>query len=215
MKPSIRAAVALTSTSIFVLTGCSADGPQPSPTVTVTETVTATPTAPAPSSPTATPSDDAQAASTGELSERGSLLKTVGQQAGLQSPDGQPLAEFTVNNISTQVECTGGDPSEPENGHFVELDVDFELFSGAEANYVDGALLNPGRFRFIGTDGATFSGDLSTRATFRCMPETESLNQSIGDGERSSGSVLLDVPESSGVLLLEEPMSGAKWEWEF
>ncbi|CAM3894702.1 hypothetical protein MIFL109517_09910 [Micrococcus flavus] len=141
-------------------------------------------------------------------------MKQPGEMAGLTTPDGESLIEFTINDISTEVTCTEPDPTAPENGSLVALEAELEVFPGADDQYVDGEILNGGRFRFIGEDGETFSGDLATLATYSCIPIADLLKTDIGEGEKSSGVILLDVPAESGVLLLEEPMSGNKWEWE-
>lgn len=202
-----------------LLTGCAADGGTSAPTVTVTQTVTAAPEGAAPSSEppastTAPGSSAAAGTAEGSLSPRGALVKKPGELAGLTTPDGESLIEFTISDISTEVTCTEPDPTAPENGSLVALEAELEVFPGADDQYVDGEILNGGRFRFIGEDGETFSGDLSTLATYSCIPIADLLKTDIGEGEKSSGVILLDVPAESGVLLLEEPMSGNKWEWE-
>lgn len=217
--PSLLA-LTLLGSGAALLTGCAADGGTSSPTVTVTQTVTASPEAAAsPAAETATPSaapasPTPVSAAEGSFSPRGALVKKPGEMAGLTTPDGESIVEFTINDISTEVTCTEPDPTAPENGSLVALEAELEVFPGADDQYVDGEILNGGRFRFIGEDGETFSGDLSTLATYSCIPIADLLKTDIGEGEKSSGVILLDVPTESGVLLLEEPMSGNKWEWE-
>ncbi len=210
--PSLLA-LTLFGSGAALLTGCAADGGTSSPTVTVTQTVTASPEAA--TSPAAEPAAPTTAsAAEGSISTRGALVKKPGELAGLTTPGGESLVEFTISDISTEVTCTEPDPTAPENGSLVALEAELEVFPGADDQYVDGEILNGGRFRFIGEDGETFSGDLSTLATYSCIPIADLLKTDIGEGEKSSGVILLDVPAESGVLLLEEPMSGNKWEWE-
>ena len=206
MNRTSRNGALLLAVSALLLTGCGQNGAASSPTVTVTETVSASPT----SSASATP-----AAATGSSSPRGALVKQPGETAGLTTPAGDSLIEFTVKSIEADPSCTGRDPGVPETGSFVALDVDLEVFPGAAENYVDGNLLNPNAFRFIGTDGETFGGDVATAPTFTCLPPEALLNTQVADGERTSGTILLDLPEDSGILLLEDEMSGNKWEWSF
>lgn len=218
--PSLLA-LTLLGSGAALLTGCAADGGTSSPTVTVTQTVTASPEAAAsPAAETATPSaapasPTPVSAAEGSISPRGALVKQPGEMAGLTTPAGDSLIEFTVNSIEANPTCTGRDPGAPENGTFVALDVDLEVFAGAAENYVDGNILNPNAFRFIGTDGDTFGGDVATAPTYTCLPTESLLNTQVGDGERTSGTILLDLPEDSGILLLEDEMSGNKWEWSF
>lgn len=206
MNSISRHGALLLAVPALLLTGCGENGAASSPTVTVTETVSATSTPSTSSTP---------AAATGKLSPRGALMKQSGEMAGLGAPNGDSLIEFTVQSIEADPVCTGRDPRAPENGTFVALDVDLEVFPGAEENYVDGNLVNPNSFRFIGTDGATFGGDVATASTYTCLPPESLLNTQVGDGERTSGTILLDLPEDSGTLLLEDEMSGNKWEWNF
>ncbi|MBU8650801.1 hypothetical protein KM867_09170 [Micrococcus luteus] len=142
-------------------------------------------------------------------------MKQPGEKAGMGGPNGGDLIEFTVKSIAVDPSCTGREPRAPENGTFVALDMDLEVFPGAAEYYVDGNLVNPNAFRFIGTDGTTFGGDLATAPTYTCLPPESLLNTQVGDGERASGTILLDLPENSGTLLLEDEMSGNKWEWNF
>lgn len=210
--PSLLA-LTLLGSGAALLTGCAADGGTSSPTVTVTQTVTASPEAA--TSPAEEPAAPTTAtAAEGSISTRGALVKKPGEMAGLTTPDGESLIEFTISDITTEVTCTEPEPTAPENGSLVALEAELEVFPGADDQYVDGEILNGGRFRFIGEDGETFSGDLSTLATYSCIPIADLLKTDIGEGEKSSGVILLDVPAESGVLLLEEPMSGNKWEWE-
>lgn len=108
--------------AVLVLTGCTAGGAAeagPTPTATIPDVT-----------PVPTPTPDAGGLnSNGARSERGSLIKTVGQQFGVGNDPANPEANFVVTAITVDPACTGPNAKAPENGHFVKLDITGETGS--------------------------------------------------------------------------------------
>lgn len=74
-------------------------------------------------------------------------------------------------------------------------------------------------WRFIGPDG-TRANSIATPPTNSCIPEVDKLPNSIGVGESASGLVILDLPLTTGTLILTPAYDGllddtSGWEWSF
>lgn len=158
------------------------------------------------SSPSETPEDVAEKPAE---SERGNLIKKVGDVFGLGSVD-ESVASFVVTNITVDPQCTSEFAEAPEFGHFVRLDVEGETTADLPGElYFAG-----GSWSAIADNGTTFNGDPWSYAAVTCVDDVERLPSIIGPGERVAGAVILDVPTPSGVLVLS-PEPGLGWEWEY
>jgi hypothetical protein len=173
-----------------------------------------------PTPTSATPSPTKQATPSPSPSEaketvsvRGNLLGEVGDTAVIQSLAEDTLAEFTVNSITLDPKCTAPRADEPENGHFLVLDVDVETQQGMEETLYGEFQMNPYFFKMIDEDGKTDNAEFSTGPAYECFPEDDMLPQMIGDAERASGKVVLDTDVESGTLVFEFDQLG--WEWEY
>ncbi len=181
----------------LALTGCT---PSPSE--------SAAPTVPPAATPSSSPSSDAAAEPT--TSDRGNVIKAVGDTFGLSAKDGSSVASFVVNAITVDPGCTSEYAEAPEHGHFVRLDVSGET----TATLPDDLYFASGSWFVVADNGTTFNGDVWSMAAAACMDQTERLPNIIGAGERVTGAVILDVPTPHGVIILQSPGSGG-WEWEY
>jgi hypothetical protein len=185
--------------AVFALAACSVSTPPPpAPEVDAAGPSSAPDTEPTPTQ-TAAPT-----------SERGNLVKNIGDTFSITPEDSDEiLAAFTVTGITVDPECTGEFAEEAENGHLVKIDIEGQT----EPTMTDGDFYFGG-WRVIAENGTTFNGNTSTVATYSCLPDEQLLPVSIGPGERVAGSVVLDVPTASGVVVL--PIVGNNgWEWVY
>jgi hypothetical protein len=153
-------------------------------------------------------------------SPRGNIIKTLNEGGSISNEDGKTLASFAVSNISVDTPCTGPypDPKGPENGHIVVLDVSIETTPelGAADSYPKTFDLNPYSFKFVGANGTTFNGNLATGPAYGCLPDEQVLSSSgVGPAEKVTGKVVLDVPETTGVLVFKPGFMDSGWEWNF
>lgn len=166
--------------------------------------------APAQPEPAEAPKSDTQQQSEAiPKSERGNIVKQVGELAELKDEEGTLVASFTVNSITVNPECTSElaevTGTEPVNGALVGLDVTIETTPAYEA----GSLLwGPWGWKAIDANGVTFN-DVPL-AIASCYPTEEVLAGEVGPGEKRIGKILLDVPTDSGVLVFND-----MWEWEY
>lgn len=196
----------------LALTGCmqsATTAENPDEEITASEATQSAETAPA---------EESAESSEGEVSERGNTEASVGDTATISStedPD-SPVMTFTVSDIEVDPTCTGDYPQAPENGHFLAVDVEAE--TGSAEQFEDLLMgqdfqFNPNYFQFI-TSGGTTANTVTSGPAYGCLPQAEYLPDAIGPSEKISGRVLLDVPDSAGTLVFEEPMTQLSWEWD-
>jgi hypothetical protein len=146
--------------------------------------------------------------------ERGNIEKQIGEEAGVTGTDGSDLMTFTVDAIQVDYPCSGDYPQPPENGHFVGLSMHITTAPNLPADsFVD---ISATDFTFIGSDGVTVS-NVDTFPAFTCAPDDEQLPSGpLGSGQQYVGTLVLDVPETTGILQYQPLyLSAGGWEWHF
>lgn len=148
------------------------------------------------------------------VSERGNLVKKVGQLAGMNAgnPD-DVIAEFKTTAIETDVKCTAEFAQPAQNGHYIAITMEVQTTPKLAEQSISKALyFTPGDFKVIGPDGTRENDSLGN--SFGCLPDAELLPGEIGPGETASGKIVLDSAYTEGVLVFS-PMLDSGWEWEF
>lgn len=227
----------------LALSGCTAqpsDEPEPAPeTVTVTQTAPAEDRPSAEASPEAaedSPSTDGDdsaeasgqaseaadsdaaakpAADASGLSERGNIPKQIGEEASLTASSGEKALSFEVTDIQPHFQCTSPYAEAPENESFVKIDITASTGSSEDLQelfYGDSMMFNPYDWKFVDSSGRT-ANDIGTAASYMCLDTGESLPLDIGPGENVSGSLILDVTDTSGTLVYAPVYDSAGWEW--
>lgn len=159
----------------------------------------------------------APAAPEAKKSPRGNLIKALGQPAGQSdSITKKQTVNFIINSITVDPPCTGPYPQPSEKGHFVVLDASIETLPElAEAGYPKFDL-SPHGFQFVGANGTTYNGNLTSGASYGCLPEGEVLPiNGVGPAEKVTGKIVLDVPEATGTLVFKSMGELSGWEWNF
>jgi len=228
-----RTTALLAAAAAVSLTGCGGTPAEPAATVTVTApspTPSETEAAPEPTlspSPTTEPTE-VPIADEPEYSDRGRLLKEIGQPAGIGSSADDLWASLTVTSIEPDFECTGSIAEDPTNGHFIavtieaqvdpdalerdlayqreEVDIDESDFTGWSFN----------DFGLVDADGVTVN-EPRTYSTFSCLDEGQGLPDAAGPGETVRGIVILDSPSTTGAVTFtqQNTYSTGEWEWPF
>ncbi|WP_270256719.1 hypothetical protein [Kocuria marina] len=173
----------------------------------------------APTAPSVEPAiaETTQAQPTSGLSERGNVMKRVGESASItiNGQESTPVVNFVVNGIEVDPKCTNPYAEKPENGHFVTLDVSAETgpreqfqqaFQGSEY------MFNPFDWKFITPSGTTANSVASTPA-FSCLTQAEQISE-MGPAERATGKIVLDVPAKTGTLIYAPGFVDQAWEWK-
>jgi hypothetical protein len=207
MNCTLRTLAAVTAAGLL-LTGCSSP-------VEAT-TVADGPALPTPSATSAAPSTPVGPA----RSVRGNIPKALGQEAYMMSSTDakKALVTFTVDSITPDQPCTVdheryGDG--PSNGHFIG--VQLRLSTAPEMTsepYLQSFMVWADDFSFVGSDGITHD-NLATSGTRGCLDDSaEFTSDPLSPGSAYVGSIVLDVPVTSGTLIYA-PGSGGGWEWSF
>lgn len=164
----------------------------------------------------ATPSASA-ATPTAKMSDRGYLMKEVGQVASETTEEGKTTVEFKVKDIDLKLECTGEYAGKADNGHLVGIKMDVHTTKDLyDPDYPGMTFLggHPGNWKFISKDGTTFNGQLGTGGAGVCLKDTQTLPESIGPAQKATGWVVVDLPSTKGTLILELSGGVGGWEWQ-
>lgn len=147
--------------------------------------------------------------------ERGTLLKRVGQWAGLRDDEDKVTeAVFRITGIEPDLRCTAEEAAEPVNGRFIGLEVEVQTSpqlgqTGSRATFN----LHPEQFMVVLPDGETEGRLLGEGRT--CLPREEYLPDAVSAGLSVQGMLVLDAPEEAEAIVLEglpfRSMRG--WEW--
>jgi len=186
----LATAALFTAISVTLLSGCTPDEPPVAPNVE--------------SAVEEEPSEEIT------LSERGNVIKKVGEGANITNKDGEELIVFGVDSIELDPGCTNAEAMEPENGHFLVVSMTAETgpsFEGYEVHLAND-------WKVIAENGTTVNSDPHTYAATTCMNSTETIPLNIGRSEKLNGKVVLDVPVEAGYLVLSIA-TGDGWEWQF
>jgi hypothetical protein len=168
-----------------------------------------------PTAPTVSPAAEATASSpTKATSDRGNLIKNLGQGASLTDQDGTETVAFVVKKITVDPKCTEQYAQKPKNGHFVALDVSVKTTSALAKTPGGNFTMNSAQWKVIAPNGTTFNGYLSGNA-YGCIASDKEIAQTIGPAENVTGTLLLDVPSVSGTLIFKPFLADAGWEWNY
>lgn len=174
----------------------------------------------APTAPNVEPAvaETTQAQPTSGLSERGNMVKRVGESAGitLEGHESTPALTFVVNKIDVNAKCTTTYAQKPENGHFVTVDISAETGPQDQfknAFYGEDFMFNPHDWKFITPSGTT-TNSVATTAAYTCLDEADRI-PNMGPAERARGKVVLDLPDKTGTLIYSPSPSEESWEWKF
>lgn len=176
----------------------------------------------APVAPTVEPATGASSAAAasdspavnGTKSTRGNLVKTVGEGASVTDKD-KTVASFVVNSIQVDAPCTNQYAQPSENGHFVALNVSMETDPALAESVNPQFGLAGYAWKAVAENGTTFNGDIMTASSFMCLNDEERLPSALGPGEKATGTLILDVPTATGVLVHKQGFMPAGWEWEY
>jgi hypothetical protein len=144
-------------------------------------------------------SETPEAEAEDELTERGNHAAEVGGTGILADANGNETVKFTVKGIEP-VKCTEPYAEKAENGHIFAVEMSIKTTKDMEPY---SAMFSGHQWTYYNDEGTRFNGELSTIATYSCLPDSEVIPSDIGPGEKATGVVLIDVPAKSGVLVFE------------
>lgn len=153
------------------------------------------------------------------LSPRGTLIKTLGEQAGWGNSPSDLVVAFTVDSIAP-VRCDAPYHSGQPTGTLVGAHVRMSTAASAKLSDLAGIpTMNPAQWEFVGPDGITHSGqEIASIATYGCLTDAESFPQSqLAPGSQYVGTLVFDLPAAHGALIYAPGgLNNAHgWEWDF
>jgi len=165
------------------------------------------------------PVDETPVASTDEpeTNDRGNIVKALGEEGGTTTPDGDPVMTFAVDAITPDIACTEEYAPEPENGHLTAIQFRVATKPGVTPEDLGYASINAYNFKFIGSDGLTFS-NVDTIATYGCLDRGAMFpSDQLRPGSQYAGTILLDLPEPSGTIVYAPSFLSniSGWEWNY
>jgi hypothetical protein len=149
------------------------------------------------------------------VNERGNIEVAVGEELTL--PDGGTVV---IDKIEVMpLPCPTDDEysqSTPEHGHFVRLDVRVATAPAGGAEVPTQPSFSEYNFQYIQANGVTFSASMGTFAAFTCLPQEQMFpSGGLGPGQQFTGSLVLDVPDTTGVLIYFPDSAGYGTGYEF
>jgi hypothetical protein len=173
--------------------------------------------APAPTVPPAVGSSSAASDNPdGATNERGNIVRTVGQGAGLADESGKQAVSFVVTKITADPKCTGQYPRPAVNGHYLALNISAQGYAPLKTLFGSGTFdFNAANWKLIAANGTTFNGDLNSGPALGCLPDAQQLPDRVGVGEKITGTLILDVPATKGTLVFAPTFADKSWEWQY
>lgn len=151
------------------------------------------------------------------LNDRGNIEASVGDEIVVSGMmDDAEVYKFKISNIDLDVQCTEPYAQASENGKFIKVDVEVNTGSKEtfDKNYYSSAYISASSFTYISAEGTTFNGNLGSGRTYGCIPQNQELPSGIGPAQKASGSIILDVPATDGVLIFDDSLSGNGVEYK-
>lgn len=164
--------------------------------------------------PAVAPTAVAAPTPTAERSSRGNLIKVVGQPSGLKLETGEQTTSFVVKAIAVDKPCTSPYAQPAKNGHFVAIAIDVATTPDLAKDTNQFVWFGAQSWKFIANNGTTYNGSLDSSPAYGCLNDAERIPSKIGPAEKVTGTLVLDVPATSGTLIFDAAGSGG-WEWKF
>jgi hypothetical protein len=150
-----------------------------------------------------------------ERSDRGYLMKELGEESYINDSSGTPAVSFALTDVVADPVCSTPYAEASENGHLVRLDIDLETGSAEsleEVLYSDSYYLSSSDWKFVDSEGVR-ANTTDTVASWMCLDTSEQFPVDVGPHERIRGSIVLDLPSTSGTLIYTQPLIDDGWEW--
>jgi len=136
---------------------------------------------------------------------QGNTIKQVGVTAGLHNADDVPMMKWLVRGITVDPECTNPGAMAPENGHFVRVDIQGEAYPELAAEAALGGIpaeLFMQTWEATDTNGVLTNGQTVTQSSISCLTPGELIDVNLEPGQRAVGSVVLDLPITTGTITM-------------
>ena len=132
------------------------------------------------------------------------MTLALGQRYDVLDPSGKTAYTIVVNRVVADVPCTAPGKVPPEHGHLVG--VKLKVITGADPAGKPQSFA-PADFQFVGADGTPVT-DVATKSGATCLEAADEFPTApVGADQKVAGTVVLDVPATTGTLAYR-PASG-------
>lgn len=208
----MKAIITLIATALaFSLTGCAPAVESAPPKDEVSAETTTAPPAET-EVPIETPEPTIEPAPESPESERGYLIKEIGQEASLTGYDQEELVVFTVDAIERDPTCTSGYPETPINGHYLAVTITAQTFPALANNEIGTVSFTEWAWEAYSSSGVRLNDPVGTG--YSCLSNGEMMPSEIGAGQKVTGTIVLDVADLHGTVAYM-PYTGIGWEWSY
>lgn len=130
--------------------------------------------------------------------ERGNLTRGIGETFSFRTSNDQKAATVRIDDIVENPKCDAEFSEKPKDGKLIALT--FTVSTEPELSELGDVGFDGGWWKFIGSNGITYNGDLEMFAAFSCLDEKDRI-KAVGPAEKAQGSVVLEVPDTNGILV--------------
>jgi len=194
-----------TSPSSAAPTSPTATPPSTTPPSTTPPSTTPPSTTPPTTTPPSTSPPPTQAPPT-------DVTLAVGQHYDVLDPSGGTAYTIVVNRVVADVPCTAPAKVPPEHGHLVG--VKLKVITGADPAGKPQSFA-PTDFQFVGADGTPVT-DVATKSAATCLKAADEFPTApVGADQKVTGTVVLDVPATTGTLAYRPASGLTSLLWRF
>ncbi|MEZ7897580.1 MAG: hypothetical protein QMB98_02045 [Flaviflexus sp.] len=151
-----------------------------------------------------------------EISERGYLVKDVGDRAGVQDPADpkELMAGFILTDIEVGVQCTNPEAQPSKYGTHIALTFEVETSQRMETQLWNSVMISH-HYIDIYPDGGGEAQRFTGGTGPLCLTGAEKLPDEIPPGTTAQGKVVIDSEVTSGIITYEMMGVPGGWEWTF
>jgi hypothetical protein len=137
----------------------------------------------------------------------------IGESYDVLDPTGAVAYSIVVDDVVPHVACTGEDSRSAKNGHLIG--VDLRVTTGKAPANGERPVFGAADFQFLGRDATPVTG-LDTRSAAACLEnEDEFPAKPVGPGRDVAGTIVLDVPVSTGTIAYRPASGITSLLWRF
>lgn len=140
-------------------------------------------------------------------SDRGNLIKEMGQASAWLNADKEPEVNFRVDWIKADPKCTDDYFPKPAKGmNRIEVHLTVETTKAlAGSDYSPEITFSPFLWKYVDANGQTYGGDLMAANGITCESKANPLPNEFGPAEKGKGWIMMDVPDLEGTLIYDQP----------
>lgn len=188
---------------------------EPTPPETTTPGTTTPEAPPTTTTPEAPPTTEEPAPTPPpvETNDRGNAVLALGEQLSVYDATGAVAFAVAVDSVAADPVCADPASAPAVNGRLIAVQV--RVTTGSDLSAVGGEpAIRASAFRFVAPDGVTLVG-AGTPSAESCLLDTAFPSRQLGRDQELTGTVVLDVPATTGTLVFRPRFLTAGAEWAY